>query len=122
MGILLIGNEELQDNVRQRYSADYKDLTIYQKMQVVNDMEPTLRVVALTEAINHGHIKPSILGFLAYGQSFEELEGFRKYQDLFREPVQKTTEPTGDSDERATLHANRVRKEKALANLPRQLH
>ena len=88
MGILAAVDDDLQNGIQQKYGAKFQDLTSYQKMQVVNDYEPTMRIIALTQQINKGTIKPSIIGFLAYGQTDYPLPDLQKYEALkAREPL-----------------------------------
>jgi hypothetical protein len=88
-GLLAESNPKLQERIQQDYHCKFNDLPVIQKTNVVEAFEPELRVIALTNAINKGEIKPSFVGFVAGGHADERLHDFGKYQAMFDKPVEK---------------------------------
>ena len=78
---------ELDQDIRKKFGRQYDDLTILQKKQVVAAYEPEHRVSMITDEVNKGGIKPSLLGFVLCGSSNDKLPGMNYYKEVMSRPV-----------------------------------
>lgn len=118
LDVFVKARPELQKSISMRY-GDYDQLVAYKKMQVVKDLEPTLHLAALTDAINKGAIKPNLLGLIAYNDNFEELPDYKRYQALCAMPP---AQPQAEPPAGPAQHVEKLLAEKQEPALPRTLH
>ena len=81
----------LQADVKARFGKSFEQLSAIRKKEVVEAYEPSMRIIALTDALNRDEIKASLVGFLAYHQA-EGLPENGKYKALFSQPLAKVVE------------------------------
>lgn len=65
--VFVEANPALRQDIRQRHGDSYQNLSIGTKRQIMDALHPRPPVEALTDAINKDRIRPTALGFLAYG-------------------------------------------------------
>lgn len=102
---------ELSAEIKKKYGSSYDHLTIMQKQQVSAAYEGKFRVAAVTDAINEGQIKPSLLGFVLCGSSNDALPGMNRFKELMTRPLepQPQAEP---AQAKEPHHAERVKQER----------
>ena len=123
-GLFVDADPQLQSRIQTQFKARYADLPVIQKKQVVEAFEPELRVISLTDSINKGEIKPSLVGFIAGEYSGESLPAIRKYESLFEKPVEKISDRSFEMAENTNLsdHRSRILAERELAAVNKSLH
>ena len=97
-GLFVDSNPELAKDIQNRTGKSYVDLTVMQKKSVADIYEPQLRTISLTDAINKGEIKPSLMSFIASGQVDPAMLDLDKYKKLFETPLPSISEKTFEGD------------------------
>ena len=123
-GLFVDADPMLQSRIQAQFKARYADLPVIQKKQVVEAFEPELRVISLTESINKGEVKPSLVGFIAGGFADDSLPGVKKYASLFEKPVEKIADRSFEMAEDTNLsdHRTRLLAEREMAAANKSLH
>jgi hypothetical protein len=114
-GLFVDADPRLKQEIKDAYHMDFHDLPVIQKTNVVEAMEPKLRVIALTNAVNRGDVRPSYIGFAAGNHSLDKLTETAKYSEMFSRPVDNIPDAPYEmaanninlSDHRARLMAER---------------
>jgi hypothetical protein len=112
---------ELQADIKRKFGHGFDDLTVMQKQQAVMMYEPERRVAALTHEINHGNMKPGVVGFLAYGQGCDVLPDCRKYQQLFSAPLYQAKDLATEETQRMQ-YSQRILAERQEGTTEKTLH
>ena len=118
-------NPTLQERIQTEYHAKFSDLPVIQKTNVVEAFEPEMRVIALTNAINNGDIKPSFVGFIAGGHADQRLPDFTTYKAMFDKPVDTIPDlpyELAASDVNLSGHRTRLIAEREMAAANKAIH
>jgi hypothetical protein len=115
-------NPQLRRTIKASYGETFDKLSLTQRQKIVRDAEPELRVEALTEAINNGIIKPSFIGFVAYGQARDSAQDYARYETLFTQPIANSDITHGMEEERRNIHVKRFLAETGQVSGARHIH
>lgn len=124
-GLCVESDPLLKSKIQYSFKADYADLPVLQKKQVVEKFEPELRIIALTEAINAGAIKPSFAGLIAGGFRNDALPGYGQYRALFTCPAATVSDKpfeVASNDINLAEHRKRVLEQREAAAANKSLH
>ena len=123
-GLFVDANPSLQDRIQHQFKTRYADLPVIQKKEVLEVFEPEFRTISLTNALNKGDIKPSLVGFIASGDAGKLLPAYRQYAALFEKPLETLSEQSFALAENVNLsdHRTRLLAEREMANANKSLH
>lgn len=116
LNLFVAADPELGTHIKEQYGMEYERLPFAKKEQALADLEPKLHIAALTQEINKGNIKPSIIGFIAYGQSLEGSADYTKYLMLEHTPglSSPSEQPSVNSPDLRQDHAAKLSEQRKL--------
>ena len=118
LGLFVAANPELNTHIKAQYGEEYEWLPFAKKEQALAALEPELHVAALTQEINKGNVRPSIIAFIAYGQSLEGSADYTRYTMLAR-PQAPEPELTDDLHQN---HTAKLSQQRSIAEVQHKLH
>jgi hypothetical protein len=113
-GLFVQARPSLDAAIRQAHGRSFFSLPVEQKHRVIVEFEPSIKAIALTEAVNKGYISKGMLLLIPF-EDGKQLPGYAAYRALSSKPMMPATshaagEQVAQESHRQTTHVAELEK------------